>query len=102
MLIDKLIQRVIHRSSPYHLSGWINLHDNLTFFQDDRHDTLIVHIKTCHAYGVKQSREMELPMDDLTGVYILEFVILDSLEIEFVAIQCRHRGRTLHVISAGT
>jgi hypothetical protein len=45
---------------------------------------------------------MELPMDDLTGVYILEFVILDSLEIEFVAIQCRHRGRTLHVIGAGT
>jgi hypothetical protein len=33
---------------------------------------------------------MELTMHDIAGINILEFVILDSLEIEFAAIQRRY------------
>jgi len=81
MLVDKMIQAVVQRCTTHALTGIINLNRDITFFQHDGHNALIVHKDACHSDGVEKSCKTELTVNDITGVYILKLFILECLEI---------------------
>ena len=78
---DKLIELVVQRGTTDALVGIVDLDLYLAFLHHHGHDTLVVHIKACHTDCIQQARETELAVNHVAGIDVLQFLILDGLQI---------------------
>jgi hypothetical protein len=86
MLIQEFIEQIIKWGSTHFLLTIIDGYSDVTFLNDQGHQTLIVHEQRGYLHGVKDTREMEFTMHHLAGIKIRQFLVLYDLQIEFTAI----------------
>ena len=79
MEVDEFIELIVEGGTGDGLRRIVYLNENLTLFQHDGHDALIVHEEVGHTNGIEQPRKAELSVYDFTGVNVLQFVILNRL-----------------------
>jgi hypothetical protein len=101
MLVNKVVKTVVERRTRNQLLGPVYLNGDFALFQYDGHDALVVHEETGNAHGVEHTRELELAVYHVTRVEVLQFLILDGLQVELATIERRNGRRALHVVRRG-
>ena len=88
MPLDKLIELLVQWRTSDGTAGIVDMNLYLALLDDNRHhQRFIVHIEISQFHGVDKSGKPEFSMYHITGVHILQLLILDSFQIEFAAIK---------------
>ena len=89
ILAEELEQLIVERRPARGHLRVVDLHGDVASLQHQRQYSLIVHEDIRHANGVEGALEVELPMNDVTGIHILEVIVLQYFQIEHPPIKAR-------------
>ena len=102
IFLEEAKQLVVERASAYHLLCIVKLDRDGSALQDKGQHGLIVHKDIGHSYRIKCAVEMELPVNDVTGVDALELCVLQNFQVEHTSVQGAHIGSSGYVVTVGT
>ena len=102
IFLEEAKQLVVERASAYHLLCIVKLDRDGSALQDKGQHGLIVHKDIGHSYRIKCAVEMELSVNDVTGVNALELCVLQNFQVEHTSVQRANIGSSGYVVTVGT
>ncbi len=102
LLLQKTVQAVVEQTPHYPLLCVADGDGNVSAFDDNRHETLVVHVDLTHDSGVHHTHETELSMNDLAGIDVLHDGFAGGgFQIQHPAIQSGNGGIPGDVVLLG-
>ena len=99
-LVYELVQFVIQRSPFGNQLGIGDGNHDFAVFQHQRHNALVVHIKSHHHHGIGPAFHLEMPMDNLCRVDVHPLPVPKRLEEQHLSVKAGYRGTALYLILA--
>ena len=102
VFLEEAEQLVVERASAHHLLCVVELDRDGSALQDKGQHGLIVHEDIGHSDRIERAVEMELSVNDITGIDALELCVLQNFQVEHTSVQRAHIGSTGNVVTVGT
>ena len=97
--VDELIKLVVQGRASDAAACVVDMNLNLATLHHDGHcQRLLIHIQRSQTDGIEKAREAELAVHHVTGVHILQLLILHRLQVEFATVERRDRRGALYRI----
>lgn len=102
LLLQETVQAVVEQTPHYPLLRVADRDGNVPVLDDNRHETLVVHVDLAHDGGVHHTHETELSMNDLAGIDVLHDGFAGrGFQIQHPAVQGGDRGIPGDVVLLG-